>query len=66
MSTNKEIRETLEQDIWDKTLLVYRKKGILPFLDGTFDIAVHDIMGGLVKENDLRRFANLDVEKENG
>ena len=64
MSTDWEIREVYEQDIGEKTRIVYNKQGIQAFLDKE-GIQIKGLYDGLVTSDDrelLQRILDGDNE----
>lgn len=68
MSTSKEIRKVLNDDISDKSQQVLTRAGIMPFLEGMGGYHTEELYGGLLDEEDrvlLTRISERDkLEKE--
>jgi len=66
LSTSEEIQEVFEQDIREKTKIVYNKHGIQAFLDKE-GMQIKDLYDGLVTSGDramLQRILNGDDDAE--
>jgi len=68
VSTSKEIRKVLNDDISNKSQQVLTREGIMPFLEGMGGYHTEELYGGLLDDNDqelLARISERDkLEKE--
>ena len=59
LSSDKDIRDVYEDEIMRKSLLVYQRRGLMPFIsDG--DVSVHCLWEGIINEEDLEFLGLLD------
>ena len=59
LSSDKDIRDVYEDEIMRKSLLVYQRRGLMPFVsDG--DVSVHRLWEGIINEEDLEFLGLLD------
>jgi len=59
LSSDKDIRDVYEDEIMRKSLLVYQRRGLMPFIsDG--DVSVHRLWEGIINEEDLEFLGLLD------
>ena len=63
MSSDKDIRDVYEDEIMRKSLLVYQRRGLMPFIsDG--DVSVHRLWEGIINEEDLELLKAIEVAKQ--
>jgi len=63
LSSDKDIRDVYEDEIMRKSLLVYQRRGLMPFIsDG--DVSVHRLWEGIINEEDLELLKAIEIAKQ--